>query len=290
MPAPAAEAVATRFVEAAGLRWCVQSAGQGTETMLLVHGTGASMHSFDALTPWLGEHFSLTAIDLPGHGQSGRGARSQLSLPGMAGAIGELLRVLGLQPAVAVGHSAGAALLVRMALDGFIAPRAIVAINGAFLPFGGLAAPLFSPLARVLHAQPWVPRLFARRAADVAVVRRLIEGTGSRLDDDGIRAYQRLMQRPGQAEGALAMMAHWDLRDLERDLPRLQTPLQLIVGALDRAVPAAQAQRVAGLCPKASVTRIDGVGHLAHEENPAAVARCLQPLSSTGGPAAEARV
>ena len=257
------------------MRWFVQQAGQGDETLLLLHGTGASVHSFAALMPLLASRFKLLAVDLPGHGQTSRPEPAQWTLPGMGRAIGELLGTLKMQPAVAVGHSAGAALLVRMAVDGRIAPRRIVAINGAFLPFGGRLAPLLSPLARLLYAQAWVPRLFARRAADPAVVRRLIEGTGSQLDDAALAAYQALMQRPGQAEAALGMMAHWDLRALAHDLPRLAAPLHLVVGERDLAVSLAHARRVAARCRQARVTVIAGVGHLAHEEAPAAVAACL---------------
>lgn len=284
MPAPAADDrpaadAGDRFVTAAGLRWHLRQGGQGSALLLLVHGTGASLHSFDALLPHLDPRLRWISVDLPGHGETSRPAPSQFTLPGMARAIGELLRVLGLSPALAVGHSAGAAIVLRMALDGLIAPRAVVAINGAFLPFGGWAAPLLSPLARVLYAQRWVPRLFARRAADAAVVRRLIEGTGSRLDDTGIAAYQRLMQQPGHTEAALGMMAHWDLRSLARDLPRLTLPLLLLVGSNDRAVPPAQARRVASRCRNARVQLIPGVGHLAHEEAPASVAQLLNALA-----------
>lgn len=294
MPAAAAEAGAgiprSGFVDAAGLRWFVQQTGHGDETLLLLHGTGASVHSFAALMPLLAGRFRLMAVDLPGHGQTSRPAAAQWTLPGMGRAIGTLLDTLSVQPTVAVGHSAGAALLVRMAVDGCIAPREIVAINGAFLPYGGALAPLLSPLARLLYAQTWVPRLFARRAADLAVVRRLIEGTGSRLDDAGIAAYQALMQRPGQAEAALGMMAHWDLRTLAQDLPRLAAPLHLLVGARDRAVPPAQAPRVAARCRHARITVLSSVGHLAHEEAPAAVASCLLGLVSAPGITEGARV
>ena len=105
----------------------------------------------------------------------------------MADALEGLLETIGLQPVGIVGHSAGAAIAVQMALSRRVPGlECIVAINGAFLPFGGVAAPLLSPLARLLHASPWVPRLFARRAADPLVVRRLVEGTGSTLDARGL--------------------------------------------------------------------------------------------------------
>lgn len=285
MAEPAPPAV--RFVDAGGLRWHVRcggaAPGQGAPRLLLLHGTGASVHSFAALTARLGAAFEWLAPDLPGHGDSGSAPREMLTLPGMARAVHALLQALSWQPEVLLGHSAGAAVAVRLALDGRVAPRLIVAVNGAFLPFGGPAAPLLTPLARLLYAQAWVPRLFARRAADPAVVRRLIEGTGSRLDADGVAAYQRLMTQPGHSEAALGMMAHWDLRPLAGDLSRLQPPLLLLAGARDRAVAPAQARRVAALCPQARLQVLPGVGHLAHEEDPQAVAALLLAQAAAPG-------
>ena len=58
---------ASRFVEAGGLRWHVQQMGRGP-VLLLLHGTGASTHSWRALLPLLAKSFTVVAPDLPGHG------------------------------------------------------------------------------------------------------------------------------------------------------------------------------------------------------------------------------
>lgn len=267
------------FVDVAGQRWRVLQRGHGAPCWLLLHGTGASIHSWRAVAERLAAQATVVVPDLPGHAMTGLASPAQLTLPGMAQAVAALLRTMGVVPDIIVGHSAGAAIAVRAVLDGLVAPRAVVAVNGAFLPFGGVGAPLFTPLARVLYAQRWVPRLFARRAADAAVIRRLVEGTGSRLDDAGIAAYQQLMLQPSHAEAALGMMAHWDLRALERELPRLAVPLWLLVGARDRAVAPRQAERVAVRCAQAQVLRLEGLGHLAQEEDPVRVAQTLQALT-----------
>lgn len=77
------------------------------------------------------------------------------------------------------------------------------------------------------------------------------------------------------------MMANWDLQALARDLPRLLTPVRLVVGANDRAIPPAQAHRVLSLLPQhplTSVTALPGLGHLAHEERPDLVAQLVLDL------------
>lgn len=266
----------SRFVEAGGLRWHVQRFGPATAAqapmMLLLHGTGAATHSWRGLAPRLATVFEVIAPDLPGHGFTAMPSERSLSLPGMAGAISSLVKALGKPPAMIVGHSAGAAIGARMCLDGPGTPLGLIALNGAFLPLGGLPGRVFSPAAQLLAATGLAPRLFARLAAGPTVVDRLLRGTGSSIDAAGQRAYATLVRSPGHVAAALGMMARWDLAPLERELPRLTAALLLLAGECDLTVPPAQSVLIAGRVPGASLEVLPGLGHLAHEERPDLVA------------------
>jgi magnesium chelatase accessory protein len=268
---------ASRFVGAGGLSWHVQRMGAGP-VALLIHGTGASTHSWRGLMPLLARESTVVAMDLPGHAFTSTPPAPQLSLPGMARAVAALVAALAIDVDCIIGHSAGAAIGARMVLDGHIAPKSLVAINGAFLPLGGLPGLVFPPVARLMAATPFASWLFARRSWDRRAVERLIAGTGSTLDAPGLELYGRLVRDANHAAGALGMMAQWDLSPLERDLARLRTPLAMIVGANDRAVPPRDAQRVRALLPepaRCTLSVLPGAGHLAHEERPADVARLV---------------
>jgi magnesium chelatase accessory protein len=277
----------SHFVNAGGLRWHVQrfpSPSEDAPALLLIHGTGASAHSWRELAPLLAKRFEVVMMDLPGHGFTTFPAAAQtMSLPGMARALGALLKALHVAPQVVVGHSAGAAIAARMCLDGLIAPKALVSLNGAFLPLAGPAWHLFSPIAKLLALNPFVPRLVAWRANTPAAMRRMIEGTGSEIDAEGVELYSRLVRSPGQVSGALAMMAAWDLDALKHDLPRLQPRLLLVTGSNDRTLPPAQAKEVAALVPSASVMTLEGLGHLAHEEQPRQVAKIVVQWAKESG-------
>ena len=262
---------ASQFVRASGMRWHVQQMGAGP-VLLLLHGTGAATHSWRSLAPLLANRFTVVAPDLPGHGFTQAPPSHRLSLPGMAQALHGLLEALGVSPAMAAGHSAGAAILARMSLDGTIAPRRLASLNGALLPLRGAPGHLFAPLAKLLASVPLVPRLFAWHAAERRVVERLIRETGSTLDPAGIELYRRLARSPGHVAAALGMMANWELDALQRDLPRLKVPLVLVAGANDRTIPPADSSRVQVLLPKATLVTLPGLGHLAHEERPNDVA------------------
>jgi len=260
----------SRFQDAGGIRWHVQQMGHGPPIILL-HGTGASAHSWSALAPRLAEHFTVIAPDLPGHGFSEALPRDRLSLPGMAEVLTCLLDSLTVRPRLAIGHSAGAAIVVRCCLDGALRSDAIVSINGALLPFRGTAGIFFPPMAKLLFANPLAARLLAKRGGDQERILRLIRGTGSEIDPAGIARYARLFSSPRHVAATLGMMANWDLVTLSRELPQLQTPMLLIAGENDKAVRPAQAQRIKAMLPSAGIEQLPGLGHLAHEEDAAAV-------------------
>ena len=243
-------------------------------------------HSWRGLAPLLARQFTVVAPDLPGHGFTAAPAPEGLSLPGMASAVSGLLEALDLRPELVVGHSAGAAILARMCLDGLIAPRAVVSLNGAFLPLSGVAGYLFSPVAKLLAATSLAPRFFAGRAANPEVVARLLRGTGSTLDPEGAELYGRVMRDPDHAAAALHMMANWDLQPLERDLPGLKPALVLVVGTNDRSIPPSSAYRVHALAPNSTIERLRGLGHLAHEERPDKVADIIVRAAGSAAPPA----
>ncbi|MCW6507277.1 alpha/beta fold hydrolase [Hyphomicrobiales bacterium BP6-180914] len=261
---------ASRFIEAGGLTWHVQVMGSGPP-LLLLHGTGASTHSWRDLMSPLAARFTVIAPDLPGHAFTGRSDVTRMSLPGMAAALSSLLQRLGLSPRLAAGHSAGAAILAQMSLDRQIAPAGIISLNGALLPIGGIAGQIFSPLAKLMASSPTAARLFSWWASDESVVDRLMAQTGSRLDAKGLAFYRRLARDPHHTAGALAMMANWDLAGLQRRLPGLPVPLVLVVGSRDRSIQPSEAYRIRRLLPGAQVEQLKGLGHLAHEERPAEI-------------------
>ncbi len=258
---------ASRFVDAEGFRWHVQIKGTGP-VVLLLHGTGAATHTWRGSFAALSQRYTVVAPDLPGHGFTETPPGGRLSLPGMAQATSALLKALQISPDLAVGHSAGAAIVVRQTLDKGLSPQALISLNGAFLPFGGLAGQIFSPIAKVLAMNPFVPAYFARRCSDDGVIERMLAETGSRIDDEGRELYRRLAANAAHVAGALGMMASWNLRPLANELGQLSTPLTLVVGTADKTVPPAQSEEVSRLVRNATLIRWRGLGHLAHEEKP----------------------
>jgi len=276
----------SRFVFADGLLWHVQVMGAGP-VLLLLHGSGAATHTWRDLAPILARRFLVIAPDLPGQGFSHEPRAGGYTLDAMARSVASLLAEMKTRVDLIVGHSAGAAVAVRMALDALAKPRAIIGLNAALLPFAA-AAPIYSGLAKLMALNPFVPWAFARYAAGPGAVERLLAETGSRIDARGVALYRKLAGNAGHVASTLRMMANWNLNALERDLPKLATPLELFVGSRDRTMAPERAFEVRRAVPHARITQLAGLGHLAHEEKPEDVAqRILEAARDHGviGPA-----
>lgn len=257
----------SHFLQVKDIRWHYQRAGAGS-VLLLLHGAGAATHTWRDLMPLLAQYFDVIAPDLPGHGFTRTASRQRCALTPMAAGVVTLLAELGVEAETIVGHSAGAAVGLKMVLDGKATPNVVVGLNPALAPFRGLAGVLFPPLARALTLNPVVPWVFSSLAGNTVRVSMLIDGTGSKIDSRGLELYARMIARRDHVDGALSMMAMWDLKPLRDALPGIEVPTHLIVGLGDRTVPPGEARVLSARIPGITLHEVPELGHLMHEEAP----------------------
>ena len=273
---------ASTFVQTGAVRWHVQRMGTG-KPLLLLHGTGASVHSWRGLMPLLAQSHEVIAIDLPRHAFTTGHDAYAMSLPAMAAEIAALLKALEVEPAAMIGHSAGAALALQLALDhGVTGP--IIGLSAALRPFPGPFAQIFPAVAKVLFINPLVPRIFASTVDLTGGAGRFLwRSTRSRIDPAGIACYRTLLTHPGHAGGALAMMANWDLPSLRDRMGAVRNPVLLVHGESDPAIPLAWAREAQGWLREARLDVLPGLGHLAHEEAPDKVAALIAGFLAAQG-------
>ena len=262
-------------------RWHVQEAGTGP-TLLLIHGAGGATQSFRHLFPILAENHRVIAIDLPGQGFTQLGGRGRCGLDAMAEDLIKLLRQENISPDLIIGHSAGVPIALRLTELGLRPTLGITGINAALGNFKGVAGWLFPAMAKLLAATPFSAEMFCATTTP-ASVQKLITGTGSRLNPAGHELYLRLAQDTGHVGATLSMMAQWSLDDLLDRLTRQDLPITLIVGDNDKAVPPQTSHDAAAMLPNCNVMSLPGLGHLAHEEDAAAVANIIQTQTGRQG-------
>lgn len=262
--------------------WVADLGSRDAPTLLMLHGLGASGHSFRHTATGLQRHFRLIIPDLPGQGCTRCGAADRLALDRIAEDLWGLCDSLGVAPQAILGHSAGAAIALQMALLRPV-PR-VVGLNAAVGAFEGPAGLLFPVLARGLAALPFVPRTVSALLGSEARVRELLDGTGSKVDDETVALYLRLVRDPDHVAGALGMMARWNLDPLLARLSGLSSEVLLIAARADRTVPPRVSHAIAPRLPQGRVIDVDG-GHIVHEERADGLAAVilggLQPASTS---------
>ena len=268
---------ASRRIDGPVHRWHAQVCGSGP-VLLLLHGAGGSTHSFRDLVPLLSEAYTVVSLDLPGHGFTQLGARQRSGLPATVEDVQRLCGQEGWAPDVIVGHSAGAAVALQMAMTTAGQPPRVIGLNAALGEFPGIAGLVFPLMAKALAAMPFATTLFSTTSANPDRIRTLINSTGSTLEPEGYELYRRLVGDKAHVDGTLKMMAQWDLMPLLRALPDYGGPVDLIVGSNDATVPPSVSETVAAKMPNAQVHRVEGLGHLMHEERPAQIAALIMTL------------
>jgi magnesium chelatase accessory protein len=264
---------AARRVRAGRCDWWVIEAGTGPD-LILLHGSGGSGHSFRALLPLLTPHFRCLVPDLPGQGfTTARGG--QFGLDAMAADLAALIADQGWKPVAVVGHSAGAAIALRLAED--MPLQAVVGINAALGTFEGLAGLLFPALARGFALIPFLPAAISGLWGNPGRVGELLKSTGSRIEPAGQAQYLTLVRRAAHVGGTLGMMSQWNLTPLVARFSALPVPALLVTGARDTTVPPRVSRAAAGRLGRGEWRDLGAYGHLIHEEAPQVVADAILP-------------
>ena len=103
---------------------------------------------------------------------------------------------------------------------------------------------------------PGEPATFLRRS------------TGSQLDAEGVRLYRTLLTNSRHCDGALEMMANWDLAGFALRLGTMRNPVLLVHGECDSAIPLDSVEAARARLPECQMVVAENLGHLAHEEAP----------------------
>lgn len=253
-------------VRVPGGRIAFADAGQGMPVLLL-HGFPMSSLLWRRELPLLASRMRVIVPDLLGHGASEARGSADLSAAGQVRSLQALLAVLGIDELAVVGHGAGGAVALRLALDsGGPRVRCLVVLDAPALedrPLGGVG---MAP--ELLQSAP--------SSGDVAAAfGRIIEGGVSRagrVDEETLGAYAApWLADPARfmTAGRAALAA--GLSDGAEDLARLDVPAFLIWGEDDPFVPAATAERLQELLPGSTLSLLPGCSHFVTEEAPATV-------------------
>jgi pimeloyl-ACP methyl ester carboxylesterase len=261
-------------IETSGGRLAFVDVGEG-EAVVLLHGYPLSSHLWRAFVPLLAQRLRVVAPDLLGCGDSEALEGRPLDLRSQARSVRELLRALGVERFAAVGHGAGGAIAMLLAVgaDDDDLPAADVGalvLIDSLVPGIRVGAPS-APGPRPPAGEP------ASHAARTAVASAIERGMRrpERLGERDVAAYLRPFgdeERARQQLRAMAEAGEDALAGREAALGRLERPAFLLWGEDDALVPVAAAERLQAAMPSATLAVLPGCGHLLPEDAPETIA------------------
>lgn len=253
----------SRFVEVAGSQVHYRDEGSGP-TLLLLHGTFSSLHTWDAWTERLADDYQVVAVDLPGHGLTGPHEGFAYGMDGLTAFVEAFCETVGLEDVAIVGNSRGGGIAWRYVLDYDRAER-LVLVDAMGFP---MDPP--TPLIRLL-ALPGVsvgPRWLTPEWLAASVLDQ-VYGDPDRIDPGTVRRYHDLLLHRGNRRALVDILR----RDLQGDhrfdeLPEVDVPTLVLWGELDEWLPASMARRFCEEIPDTECVVYEGVGHAPMEEIP----------------------
>jgi len=257
--------------------------------LVLLHGTSASLHTWEGWSAALQGQHRVVSFDLPGFGLtgpfSGRYASWTYRGDDLARFVLELLDRLQIRQFAIAGNSLGGEVAWRVASLAPERVRRLVLVDAA----GYELKPESVPIGFRLAMLPGVNRLFEwllpRGVVEASV--RDVYGDPAKVTPQLVDRYFELALREGN-RAALVQRFHAqaiDQREVDAGVARLRAlklPTLVIWGGRDRLIPPALAQRFHGDIAGSRLVVFDALGHVPQEEDPAATVAALRAFWNEG--------
>jgi pimeloyl-ACP methyl ester carboxylesterase len=245
------------------------------EPLVLVHGTSASLHTWEGWIKELGAGRRMISFDLPGFGLTGPNATADNRGDTYARFVLDVMDQLKVQRFVIAGNSLGGEVAWRSAL---MAPQRVaklILVDAAGPDFKSDSVPIGFMLARVPGLHRIVDWVLPRALVESSL--RNVYGDPSRVDAALVDRYYQLALREGNRR-ALVQRLQQNQRgqDAER-LRELKLPTLILWGGRDRLLPLAVAHRFQQDIAGSELVVFDELGHVPQEED---AARSVAPLKA----------
>jgi pimeloyl-ACP methyl ester carboxylesterase len=268
------------FIEVQGMPVHFRDEGprQDPEPVVLVHGTGASLHTWEGWVQALKSHRRVITFDLPGFGltgprpESGPGATDYRAATD-ARFVLELLDALKVQRFVIGGNSLGGDVAWRVAVLAPARVARLILVDAAGPAFQAESIPLGFQIARV----PVLNRIGEHLLPRSVVLSSLqnVYGDPSRVSSALVDRHFELTLREGNRRALTQRLARWTPGEGAQAIATLRLPTLIIWGGRDRLIPPTVAQVFNRDIPGSDLIMFDDLGHVPHEEQPQ---RTVQPV------------
>ncbi|MEI9990261.1 MAG: alpha/beta hydrolase [Rhizomicrobium sp.] len=234
--------------------------------LLLLHGSNASLFTWEPWSNTLSDQFRVVSVDLPGHGLTGATANHDYSQAGMAEFVLAFADKLGLKSFALAGNSMGGGVAARFAEEHPDRVTALILVDAGGMPSRAGDSP---PLAFRLLRQGWLrpilghldPKPLVREALADAIVRKKI------LTEAMIDQYADFARMEGSRAATAERFGEADDTSFVKDhIGALKMPVLILWGEQDHLIPVSAAATWHDAIPGSKVIIYAETGHIPMEE------------------------
>jgi pimeloyl-ACP methyl ester carboxylesterase len=251
------------------------------EPLVLIHGTSASLHTWDGWTQALKGHRRVIRMDLPGFGLTGPAPDGDYRMERYADFIVALMDQLGVRQAVLAGNSLGGGIAWHTAVRHPTRVTRLVLVDASGYPLQSTSVPLGFRLAQISWLQPLMRQLLPRRMIESSV--RNVYADPGKVTPELVDRYFELTLRAGNRE---SLTQRLKLRETDAQsaglIKTIRQPTLILWGAQDKLITEPSGQRFHQDIAGSQYVVFEGLGHVPQEEDPArSVAPVLKFLTSS---------
>jgi len=221
-------------------------------SLFFIHGSGSDHSAWSHQYGRLHKKYNIAAVNLPGHSRSGGGGESDVARYCLW--VKNLLDILNLKDAVIVGHSLGAAIALRFAIN---YPQELA---GIILVGGGMKMPV-NPL--ILEFLKTNPAEMPAEIIDLICKFSLAKENRSKFS----APLQKSISR-AKVDVLYSDLSACNQLDLAQELGNIKVPSLVICGAEDKMTPPDFSRQLAAGISGASLEIVEGAGHMVMLERP----------------------
>lgn len=253
------------------------------ETIVLLHGTGASLHTWNGWTKALSQTHRVIRFDLPAFGLTGPDPGNDYSIERYAEVVIHVLDALNIERVVLGGNSLGGYIAWATAVLHKERVSKLILVDASGYPYQAESVPLAfkvsqSKIAKtVLHN--FLPKWLVARSV------KNVYGNPEAVSDEIIERYYQLTLREGNRAALAERFVQTKPGPLANRVPDIGVPALILWGAKDRLIPVKFAHRFNNEISHSELIIFDQLGHVPQEESPAlTVEPVMTFLKGTGGP------
>jgi len=234
--------------------------------VVLIHGTGASLHTFNGWTDALKEDHRVIRMDLPGYGLTGPFSDRNYSMENYVDFLRIFLNQLGIDRCVLAGNSLGGGIAWRFAAAYPDRVHKLILIDATGYPHEATSEPIAFQLAKVpviKHAFKFMtPRFVAKSSLENVYVDE------SLVTEELVDRYFELTLREGNRQAFVDRLA------IEKDttaigkIASIEIPTLVLWGEKDQLIPVESARRFHADLPNDTLVILPNLGHVPMEEDP----------------------